>query len=244
MKADTFKTSIMKMLSLPLWVKQIIYMSLRADIKRVLNNRPIDVNPYDMVQLYKPKITFKGKKELESREHNYEEIMYTFLKAVSERKTIIDVTLDNFLTLAETCELYLNALQYEYVMNSNSKVIDSTAQFFCGQIKTGEYLYRIGRISVDQLDTAIKTQDELKKAGDKTQMAEVISNFGFIEKDEIQAVLIMKDEAQRRLIYGNNINAAEVENKDVLELSRKIEELEYENNYLKTKLNALLKLGK
>ena len=243
MKADTFKTSIMKLLGLPLWVKQIVYMSLRADLKRVLKNRPIEVNPYDLIQLYKPKITFKGKKELQDKSHAHEDVMYTFLTAVSENKTIIGITLDNYFTLSETCDLYFQALKNEYVMPSNSKIIDATAMFFCGQIKTGEYLYKIDKLTVDQLNTAIATHDKLRKTGDMTQMAELIANLGFIEKDEIEAVLVMKEEAKKRLIFGGGVGAVEIQNRDVMELSKEIEELKYENNYLKTKLNAILKSG-
>ena len=243
MKADSFKNSIMKLLGLPLWVKQIVYMSLRADIKRVLKNRPIEINPYDLVQLYKPKITFKGKKELQERSHSHDDTMYTFLKAVTENKSIIDITLDNYFTLSETCDLYFQSLKNEYVMASNSKIIEATAMFFCSQIKTGEYLYRIGRLNVDQLNTAIVTQDKLRRSGDMTPMAEVIARLGFIENDEIEAVLVMKEEAKKRLIFGSGVGGVEIQNRDVIELSKELEELKYENNYLKTKLNAILKLG-
>ena len=242
MKADTFKTSVIKMLGLPLWVKQIIYIYLKTDMRRTLNNRPIDVNPYDLIQLYKPKITFKGKRELQDRTHDHEEMVYTFLKAISENKTMIDITLDSFLTLAETCSLYLKTLKDEYVMPSNSRMIDSTAQFFCSEIKTGEYLYRIGKLTVDQLNNAIRTQDELKQKGDTTPMATVIANLGYIEKDEIGAILIMKEEAKKRLIFNMGVSSAEIEaTSDTIQLQKMVAQLTYENNYLKTKLNTMLK---
>lgn len=243
MKAETFKNSINKMMSLPLWIKQIIYMYLKADIKRILNNRPIDVNPYDMLQLYRPKITFKGKKELNDRIYNHEETMYTFLQAILDNKSIIEITLDNYLTLAETANLYLNALEQEYVMPSNLKKIDAVAEFFCGKIKTGEYLYRIGRLGVDDLNNVIKIHDKMRQEGNNTPMAKIISDLGLIEEDEIKAILVMKSEAEKRLIYGSNVNTLEIEDKDAIELKNRVEELEYENNYLKTKIATLLKMN-
>ena len=243
MKADSFKISLQKILSFPLWVKQVIYAVLKTDLVRVFNDKPIVEDLKNLIQLYRPKITFVGKKELEERIHAHEEIMYTFLKEVSSNKTLIDITLDCFLTLQEVSKLYLYAVKMEYLIPSESNIINATAEFFSGEIKTGEYLMKIGRLTVDQLDIAIRHQSKLEQEGKHIHMAEIITNLGFIEKNEIITVLIMKEEAKKRFIYNMNFNTNEIDDTNILQLQKEVEKLKYENNYLKTKLNAILKVG-
>ena len=146
MKADSFKIFLNKMLAFPLWVKQIIYYRIKKDLEKVFVNQSIDVNPKDLFQEYRPNITFVGKKEISDRIHMHEETMYTFLKALLDNKSIIDIALDCFMTLEEVSKLFIEALKNEYIMPPESKVISGTAEFFAGQIKTGEYLLRIGNL--------------------------------------------------------------------------------------------------
>ena len=243
MRADSFKIFINKIIAFPLWVKQIIYYHLKKDLKNVFASQPINANPESLFQTYVPLITFVGKKELNERAHMHEEIMYTFLKACVDKKSIIDITLDCFFSLEEVSKLFTDALKKEYLMPPESKIITATAEFFAGEIKTGEYLYRIGRLTVDQLDAAIRQQQKLESEGQTARMAEIIAGMGFIEQDEIISVLIMKQEAKKRFIFNMDVNSMDMANADVIELKKQIEKLSYENNYLKTKLKTILKMG-
>ena len=125
-----------------------------------------------------------------------------------------------------------------------SKIVHAQAEFYAGTIKTGELLLKIGRISVDQLDTAIRRQIQLKEQGKHIFMAEVIAELGYIDKDAIISMLIAKEEAKKRLIFNVQLNAQEDSNADVITLKKHIEKLTYENNYLKTKLKAILNISK
>lgn len=244
LKAESFKIFLNKIIGFPLWVKQIMYLHLRADLKNIFGNQPINVDHTELFQEYHPKITFVGKKELNERNHMHEEVMYTFLKALSENKSIIDVTLDCFMTLEEVSKLYIEALKNEYIMPSNSKKIQGTAEFFAGQIKTGEYLFRIGRLTVDQLDMAIRQMQKKQEEDQKCYMAEMLSQMGYIEPDEIISTLIMKEEAKKRFIFNMELNSKDDADANVIELKKQIQKLAYENNYLKTKLKEILKLNK
>ena len=57
-------------------------------------------------------------------------------------------------------------------------------------------------------------------------------------------MLIAKEEAKKRLIFNVQLNAQEDSNADVITLKKHIEKLTYENNYLKTKLKAILNISK
>ena len=242
MRADSFKIFLNKILAFPLWVKQIIYVKLESDLKNIFAGQSISSNTSNLFQSYVPSITFVGKKELETRVHMHEEIMYTFLKACAEKKSIIDITLDCFFSLEEVSKLLTTALKNEYLMPPD-KVILSTAEFFASQIKTGEFLYRIGKLTVDQLDAAIRQMRKFEEEGQKVHMAEIIAGMGFIEKNEIISVLIMKEEAKKRFIFNYDVNSMETMNSDVLTLRKQLEKLAYENNYLKAKLKSIIKMG-
>ena len=244
MRADSFKIFLTKILALPIWVKQIIHFQIREDLKRNFKNQPVDVDPLYLFQSFRPRITFNGKIELEQRNNGYEETFYTFLNAVKDEKSIIDITLDCFLTLAEVAKLYIIAVKNEYIMPPMSKVVHAQAEFYAGAIKTGELLLKLGRISVDQLDTALRYQTKLRDQGRNVLMAEVIAELGFIERDAIISMLIMKEEAKKRFIFNVQLNAQDDANDDVIALKKQVEKLAYENNYLKTKLRAILKINK
>ena len=244
MKADSFKIFITKILALPIWVKQIIHYKIREDLIRNFKNQKVDVNPIYLFQSFKARITYSGKIEIEQRNNMHEEALYTFLNAIKEEKSIIDITLDCFFTLEECAKLYLTALRNEYITPPMSNIIHAQAEFYAGAIKTGELLLKIGRITVDQLDTAIRRQKQLKEQGKHVLMAELISELGYVEKDAIISMLIMKEEAKKRFIFNMQLNAQDDANNDVIGLKKQIEKLTYENNYLKTKLRAILKLNK
>ena len=244
MRADSFKIFITKILALPLWVKQIIHYQLREDLKRIFKNQKIDVDPMYLFQAFKPHITFAGKNELLNRSNGHEEAMYSLLSAVQDNKSIIDVALDYFLTLEEVAKVYIKAIKYEYITPPISGIINAQAEFYAGTIKTGELLLKTGRISVDQLDTAIRRQTQLREQGKNMLMAELIAELGYIEKDAIISMLIMKEESKKRFIFNVSLNAQDDANGDVIGLKKQIEKLTYENNYLKTKLRAILNMGK
>ena len=244
MRADSFKIFITKILSLPMWVKQIIHYQLREDLKRIFKNQKIDIDPMYLFQAFKPHITYAGKNELLSRSKSHEEMLYSFLSAVQENKSIIDITLDYFLTLEEVAKIYIKAIKYEYVSPPISNIINAQAEFYAGTIKTGELLMKTGRISADQLDTAIRRQQQLREQGKNMLMAELLTELGYIERDAIISMLIMKEEAKKRFIFNVPITSQDDANGDVIGLKKQIEKLTYENNYLKTKLRAILKMGK
>lgn len=243
MKSDTFKIFLDKVLTFPLWVKQIIYLHLHEDLSNIFENQPINTNADELFQEFIPIITHIGKKELSERNHMHEEVMYTFLKSVMDKKNVIEIALDCFMTLEEVAKLYLQALKNEYVMPANSKTIQGLAEFYSGQIKTGEFLYRIGRITVDQLDVAIRQLTKLKNQGQNIHMAELLEGLGYIQREELDSVMIMKEESKRRFIFNmKEINAGENNvNSDVIQLRQIIQNLSYENNYLKAKLKEYIK---
>lgn len=243
MRADSFKIFITKVLSLPIWVKQIIHYQIREDLIRNFRNQKVDINPVYLFQSFKPHITYSGKIEIEQRNNMHEEALYTFLNAIQEEKSIIDITLDCFFTLEECAKLYLIAIRNEYITTPMSKIVHAQAEFYAGAIKTGELLLKIGRITVDQLDTAIRRQKQLRDQGRNVLMAELIAELGYVEKDAIISMLIMKEEAKKRFIFNMQLNAQDDGDANVISLKKQVEKLTYENNYLKTKLRAILRIN-
>ena len=54
--------------------------------------------------------------------------------------------------------------------------------FIAGKLKTGEFLKRIGKITVYQLEQAIRYQKELNDEGRHIKMASILIKLGMLEK--------------------------------------------------------------
>ena len=54
-----------KLLNLPLWVKEIIYLIMKKNLKELLPCSDLDVREEDLYQYFCPTITYAGRKEAE-----------------------------------------------------------------------------------------------------------------------------------------------------------------------------------
>ena len=63
---------------LPLWVRQVIYLKTEQKLSEELDEFLDLLNPKEPIQFLVPKITFKGKMELDERKYNLSDQFYTF----------------------------------------------------------------------------------------------------------------------------------------------------------------------
>ena len=86
---NRFKGFISKIFRLPLWVKQVIYIELKDQIEsRLTQISPIFIRKEDCFQLYLPKITFLGKRELDTKAKDLPPNVYKFLEG---HKAVYDI---------------------------------------------------------------------------------------------------------------------------------------------------------
>ena len=242
-----------KILNLPLWVKEIVYIMLKKNLQELLPCSNIDINEEHLYQFLCPELTYAGKKEYNRLIQEEPDAPETkFMESIMNNLSIIEITLNNAWTLEETSQIYYRCIEKQYVAMPENAVINAKAAYFANKIRIGEYLKHIGLIDVDQLQNAMRIQRESEEANEKKGFASILVDMGLVTRDDTDNILLIKQESRRRFIL--NFNSADAENlsgkistEEVItsiEQKRQIEKLTYENNLLKAKLKQLLNLNK
>lgn len=201
-----FESFLDKVSEFPFWVKEIIYIKLREEFEQAyLSEADMHAPIEEAYQAYKPLLTYAGKKELAERNNQEDEAVYRFLKIAQEESSIAEITLRNFWTLENTAKVNVHCIQKEYVQKPTSPKVVATALYIAGRIKIGEYFKRIGKITIDELDVAIRKQKELESQGKQVHFAEVLISLGYITEQETKAVIYIKDECKKRFIFNANM---------------------------------------
>ena len=69
----------------------------------------------------------------------------------------------------------------------------------------GDYFRRIGRITVDDIDEALRRQKEMRAQGKNMQFADILVLMGLLTKEETNAIIYIKDECKKRFIFNANM---------------------------------------
>lgn len=245
--SDLFIQNIQNM---PIWAKQVIVKESVNDVNKKLLDFEELMHTDALFQYLKPKITFKGKQELQEKNLNLTEGYYVFLKDMMDDSSIFEITIKNNWTLADCAKIFLRLGELEFLSvpdwNTNKNV--AIASFIAGKIKTGEFLKKIGRINSEQLEQAIRYQKQLNDEGRHIKMASILIKMGFISDLGLDSLLILKEEAKKRLSSGIGFSAIKCETGEesqdqIVRLQREIARLENENIIMKKRLKKLLNIN-
>ena len=243
LKKNLLSNFIEKLKEFPLWIKQVIFLHLYEDLQSLLSEDFINRKEEDLLHLYVPILSYVGKSELEERQKGFEPNMYLFMEDLDEGLSIMEIALNRFWTLEEVCKLFMTAMDADMIKAPVPVKIVAMAGFMSGRFRTGEYFKRVGKINVDQLEMTIRKQKELTAAGQKSKIAQVMIDLGYITEKDTASLITIKEEARKRFILDTSIIPEGVtanESKYVAE----IEELKKQNMLLKAKLAKLLSMFK
>lgn len=239
--------------NMPIWVKQVIAKEVTNDISKKLIDFTELIQSDCLFQYLQPKITFKGKQELQEKNLNLTEGYYVFLKDLMSEATIFDITVKNNWTLADSAKIFLRLGELEFLSvpdwNDNKNI--AIASFLAGKIKTGEFLKKIGKVNAAQLEQAIRYQKQLNEEGRHIKMASILIKMGFITDQGLDSLLILKDESKKRLSTGIGLTSIKVEGgvqggagqDQIQRMQREIARLENENLIMKKRLKKLLNIN-
>lgn len=206
MTKKIFESFVDKVLDFPFWVKEVLFIKLREDFEaQSVSESDLHTPLEESYQLYTPLITLIGQAELEQRGNSEDEMVYRFLQGVAEGCSIAEITIKNFWTLADTARINIHSIQREYVSKPSSPKVLATALYACGRIKLGDYFRRIGRITVDDIDEALRRQKEMRAQGKNMQFADILVMMGLLTKEETNAIIYIKDECKKRFIFNANM---------------------------------------
>ncbi|MBQ8634771.1 hypothetical protein IJX73_02420 [bacterium] len=236
--------------NLPMWVKQVITKEIFDDLNKKLEEFSELAEISDLFQYMCPKVTFKGRQELETKSLGLSDGYYIFLQDLADECNIFEITIKNNWTLADSAKIFVRLCELEYVQipdyATNKNV--AIAQFIAGKLKTGEFLKRINKITAIQLEQAIRYQKELNDEGRHIKMASILIKMGFITDKGLDSLLLLKDEAKKRLpvnvgFVSTKFGTPQDEQDQVSRMQREIARLENENLIMKKRLKKLLNIN-
>ncbi len=234
----------------PIWVKQVITKEIFDDLNKKLEEFSELAEINDLFQYMCPKVTFKGKQELQEKTLGLSDGYYTFLQELLNENNIFEITIKNSWTLADSAKIFCRLCEMEYITvpdyltNKNVAI----AQFIAGRLKTGEFLKRINKISTVQLEQAIRYQKELNDEGRHIKMASILIKLGFITDKGLDSLLLLKDEARKRLpinvgYISAKLTTQEDEQDQIARMQKELSRLENENLIMKKRLKKLLNIN-
>lgn len=194
-----FDILIQQLSSLPLWVKQVIYAQMRNELESTMSKSTLEAfGPEHTLQLWVPEITRNGVLELERPSGQFEQGILRLLHLIRFRKNVVNITIINNLSL-EQCSIYLlQSIEKELVNPPRSAIILGTIEYLAGRVRLGEYLVKINRLTIEQLDQALRTQRAIEEAmGERTGIANVLINLGYIKKEDSEGILFLKEESRK-----------------------------------------------
>lgn len=238
----SFENILTLVKKLPLFILQALYL----EIKTILNENTqleslnkIDKN--DIIQLFIPVISDLGEiiiKKFYSNElkEPIDSKIIRFLETVKENKNMIDICITNNWNLLEGCKYLFNCMENNFIESTYSAAIHNTAGFVASNIKIGDFLLRKNLITQTQLEWALKVQDDISSAfDDKNKIVEVLSNMGYLKKEDIEYYLTLKDAAQTNFVIDDPSAILVQQIEDLTNHTNKLEE---ENKKLSTKLES------
>lgn len=180
---------------LPLWVKQVIYLELQQELIEHFTPESLDgLTSEDTVAFYLPKLTAEGEQVLLDMQGD----VHTLLLDIKQNYTVLDICLRNEWSLETCCSLLVEALRSDWAEPPNSIKALGTIEYLANRIRLGEYLVKMGRISVEQLDQALRTQQYVKESlQEHTGIANILINLGYITRQDTEGILFLKEESRK-----------------------------------------------
>ncbi len=196
---DTFNSFMQDIISLPVWIKQIIYLELKEQLENTSMKNCIEMaKKENCLQLYIPKLTYIGKNEFSNKTKELSDEVCKFLISVSQEITLMEIAIKNNWNLSECSRYFLESIEQDLVTKPFSNFIKGTALYMSGRIRLGEFFVKINKITIDQLDEALRKQKELEEAyGDRPGLAEILVNMNFITKQDTEGILLLKEDCQK-----------------------------------------------
>jgi len=235
--------------NLPIWVKQVIAAELNDDLNTKFNEFTSLVDTRNLFQNMHLELTPIGKSELLEKRFKLSESYYIFLNDMLAGLSIFDSTIKNTWSFSDTAKIFCKLAELEcfdipdFEENKNVAI----ALFLAGKIRTGEFLNRIGKVTRSKIEEAIKFQRERNAEGIHVKMASVLIKLGYISDKGLDSLLLLKEEAKRRLPVGIGFTSIKFHNPSeqqdqIICLQREIARLENENLIMKKRLKKILRI--
>ena len=235
-----------KVLSVPLWIKQVIYLRLEKEMQSFNCDEFLREHKEDIFSTFVPTLTFKGKTELTEHQCGLDTNIYNFLQGCANEYSLIEISINTFLSMEEVAKYYELCLEQNFIKIPDSKEIHAMAGYISGTFRIGEYFKQRDTIDVDQLQKAILAHRDAQESGNPKKFGEILVELGFVTDNDLKALLVLKEEAKKRFIldYTTIPKSETTYTNENQKYEDEITKLKDENIKLKRKLLQLLELVK
>lgn len=240
-KTPSIQKLVNNLLVMPNWVKQYVYVVLRDDLRKSFDIDKLDKKQSkELIHLYVPTPTAYANRIIQRR-FNQNVISFNitakekqFLQSVGLNKTLIDICNDNKWSLLRCSKVLVNCIDKGYIEGIENFHVYNTVYYLAGRIRLGEYLLRMNKLSLEQVDRALYAQKEIEdKFGQKTKIGELMVNLGFINNSDKNEILQMKDNS---VGVCNVYDETESLKSEIDKLKKSLEVLKFENQGIKEDL--------
>ena len=200
MKRNIFLLFIQELISLPLWVKQVILVYLKQDLRTYLSDDLITMDEDKVFHIFRPTISKLGMDELDKKNEEHNKEVYDFLYDCANNLSILEMSIEKKYSMEDISKLFMFAYNKKYIKTDIPIQVLAIGMFISGECMTGEYFQKIGKLSQEQTDIILKQQEEQKKHGEHTKFAELMVKNGFVEEKDIKSLITLKEEAQRKAV--------------------------------------------
>lgn len=230
-----------KLIELPFWVKQYLYIELREDLGKFTDIQKLDIKTKDdLIQSYVPTPTPTGQRYRQRRFNQFAVKMdipkdeIQLLRSLDMNKTIIDICNENQWSLIKCSKVLVTCIEKGLIEHINNNNIATNVYYLAGKIRLGEYLLRTNKLSLEQVDKALYTQKEIsQQVGENTRIGDLLVNLGYIKESDKNDILSLKENSDSVCALADE---AEEMKEKIAELERKLETLRFENDGYKQDL--------
>ena len=235
MKKNIFDLFINRILNVPLWIKQVLFVELSKDMAKNCCENYLKEN---LFSIYAPILTFAGKTESSDKKCGYDSNIYNFLNCCEKGYSILEICVNNFFSLEEVAKYFEFCIDQNLIEKDIPKETKAISSYLSGRFKVGEYLNCLQILSQEQLENAISQINSDEKFG------ETLIRLGYIKENDLKALFILKEEAKKRFVMDYEkipetkaLNTTEKQN-----LEDEIQLLKEENKKLKQQISKLLEM--
>lgn len=196
----TILETLMKQVSaMPLWIKQVVYAQLKTELETAMSKATVDAfGTEHMLQLWVPELTREGFTELNAPSGKFSSHLLKVLHLTKFKKNVANITVTNNWSLEQCSILLREAITHNMLTRPPSGIILATIEYLANATRLGEYLVKINRVTSEQLDQALRTQKYIEESmGEKTGIANVMINLGYIRKEDTEGILFLKEESKK-----------------------------------------------
>ena len=239
LKKNIYNYFIEKLLSFPISLKQVVFSTLFNDLKEVIPESSLLEPNEENFYTYKPKLTSKGKDELNIRNMGFDQNIYSFLECCENNLSLMEISVNKFFTIEEVAKFLIFSTEQGFIAKQISPKIKAMAGFLAGKYRIGEYFLHSGKITDEQISEIIDIQKNLVQSGMHLMFAELLIQKGYIEEKDIKSIFLLKAEATKRFFIDIN-TVSDFPSHSNPNTEADLAMLKEENEILKKKLNQLL----